>query len=85
MFRVKKLGVDKARLHDISGLKKSVFDKLTASMVTLRKEIQPEQEKKVKSTKRSHTFVESVEARAMGNLVVYINVFSFFLLFTLSF
>jgi origin recognition complex subunit 6 len=60
------MGVDKGRLHELSGLKKSVFDKLVLSMVTLGKEMQKEQVSKPKTTKRNHSFIEVVEAKAAG-------------------
>ncbi|EFX79310.1 hypothetical protein DAPPUDRAFT_304828 [Daphnia pulex] len=62
--KVKRMGVDKGRLHELSGLKKSVFDKLVLSMVTLGKEMQKEQVSKPKTTKRTHSFIEVVEAKA---------------------
>jgi len=65
-IRVKRLGIDKGRLHELSGLKKSVFDKLILSMVALSKERQKEQVSKPKTTKRTHSFVEVVEAKAAG-------------------
>jgi origin recognition complex subunit 6 len=65
-IRVKRMGVDKGRLHELSGLKKSVFDKLVLSMVTLGKEMQKEQVSKPKTTKRTHSFIEVVEAKAAG-------------------
>lgn len=65
-IRVKRIGVDKGRLHELSGLKKSVFDKLVLSMVTLGKEMQKEQVSKPKTTKRTHSFIEVVEAKAAG-------------------
>jgi hypothetical protein len=65
------MGVDKGRLHELSGLKKSVFDKLVLSMVTLGKEMQKEQVSKPKTTKRTHSFVEVVEAKAAGTDYFY--------------
>lgn len=64
------MGVDKGRLYELSGLKKSVFDKLVLSMVTLSKEMQKEQVSKPKTTKRTHSFIEVVEARAAGIYIV---------------
>lgn len=72
------MGVDRTRLHDISGLKKSVFDKLVLSMVTLNKGTQEEQVVKVKTTKRTHSFMEAVEAKALGIVFsCYVNLFRF--------
>lgn len=63
---MKKLGLDRVRLHELSGLKKSVFDKLVLSMITLNKDMKQEMVSKPKASKRTHSFAEAVEARATG-------------------
>lgn len=65
-FRSMKLGLDRSKLHELSGLKKSVFDKLVLSMIALNKEMQQEKVAKPKATKRTHSFAEAVEATAIG-------------------
>lgn len=84
---MKKLGVNRLRLHEISGLRKSVFDKLVLSMIALKKEVNEENVSKVKTTKRTHTFVEAVEAKAKGEKEYYLIQFfsTNFLKFSLSF
>lgn len=50
----------------MSGLKKSVFDKLVLSMVTLKKETPEDVPKVNKPIKRTRTFLEAVEEKAKG-------------------
>ncbi|XP_059352199.1 origin recognition complex subunit 6-like [Daphnia carinata] len=64
LSKLKKLRLDRVRLHELSGLKKSVFDKLVHSMVALNKDMKQEMVSKPKASKRTHNFAEAVEARA---------------------
>ena len=69
IFRVSKIRIEKARLHELSGLKKSVFDKLVLNMTTLHQassSSNQQQEKKSKAAKRPVGFIETVEAKAKG-------------------
>lgn len=54
----------------MSGLKKSVFDKLVISMTTLKKETQEDDPKVKQPIKRTRTFLEAVEAKARGVIKV---------------
>jgi len=68
LSKAKKLGVSRIKLHEMSGLKKSVFDKLVLTMSTLHQ--QHESQKPLtqsKATKRKYSFIETVEAKARGN------------------
>lgn len=66
--RVNKLRIERARLQEMSGLKKSVFDKLVVSMTALQltQKSQQETAAKPKTNKRTQSFIESVEAKAKG-------------------
>ena len=70
-FRVKKLGVNRIKLQEMSGLKKSVFDKLVLSMSTLHQQENQKPLNQSKASKRTYSFIETVEAKARG---IYLNV-----------
>lgn len=51
----------------MGGLKKTVFDKLVQSMITLQQSVE-EQKPKQKATKRGNTFIDAIEAKAKGKV-----------------
>ena len=61
---MKKLGIERPKLYELSGLKRSVFDKLTTSMIALRQQQETEKpSSKTAGKKRPATFIEGVEAK----------------------
>lgn len=70
------------KLHEMSGLKKTVFDKLVLSMVTLYQQQQTDKVEAVKpkATKRAKSFIESVEEKAKGSYALTIQLYSMFCL-----
>ena len=62
--------MEKSRLHELSGLKKTVFDKLVASMTAIQQQHDKQNSSsKPKATKRSYNFMEAVEAKAKGTTI----------------
>jgi len=67
LSKIKKLGVDRMKLQEMSGLRKSVFDKLVASMITIHQEHEKQNPVlQAKVSKRTYGFIETVEAKARG-------------------
>lgn len=64
LSKVKKLGVNRIKLQEMSGLKKSVFDKLVLSMSTLHQQENQKPLNQSKASKRTYSFIETVEAKA---------------------
>ena len=67
--------MDRAKLQEMSGVKKSVFDKLVVSMCTLQQQHEVQNPNgKANTSKRPHSFIESIEIKSKGmKSLKYIN------------
>lgn len=64
LCKIRKLGVERSKVFELSALKKSVFDKLVKSMTTLQMQLEKSKEQEKPSRKRPHSLIEAVEAKA---------------------